>query len=51
MVNEQYRDEFIEAITKSKRFGWYIQGKELEIFDSKLYRYCGRALCWSCQWS
>ena len=44
-INEQYRDEFIEAITKVIDSGWYIQGKELEIFEKNFARYCGVEQC------
>ena len=44
-INEQYRDEFIEAVTKVIHSGWYIQGKELEIFEKNFAKYCGVDHC------
>lgn len=40
-INHQYRHELIEACTRVIDSGWYIGGKELEIFEKNFAEYCG----------
>lgn len=40
-INDQYRHELIEACTRVIDSGWYIGGKELEIFENNFAKYCG----------
>lgn len=44
-VNAKYRDELIESVTKVINSGWYIQGEELESFESEFAAYCGTKHC------
>ena len=39
-INLQYKQEIEEAILQVYRSGWYILGKEVENFESKLAKYC-----------
>ncbi|EIM38195.1 WblQ protein [Acinetobacter sp. HA] len=40
-INQQYRNELIEACTRVIDSGWYIGGKELEKFEQNFAHYCG----------
>lgn len=40
-INANYRDEIIEAITRSFDSGWYILGEEVKTFEEEFSRYCG----------
>ena len=40
-VNDQYRDELVEACTRVIDSGWYIGGSELEQFEQQFASYCG----------
>lgn len=40
-VNNQYKEELIEACTRVINSGWYIMGKELENFEKEFAAYCG----------
>ena len=40
-INSQYRKELIEASTRVIDSGWYIQGKECELFEKEFAEYCG----------
>lgn len=40
-INQQYRDQLIEACTRVIDSGWYICGKELERFEQNFADYCG----------
>lgn len=40
-INQQYREELIEVCTRVIDSGWYIGGKELEIFEKNFANYCG----------
>ena len=40
-INQQYRADLIEACTRVIDSGWYIGGKELEIFEQNFADYCG----------
>ena len=44
-VNQQYRDEMIEAFTKVLDSGWYVQGEEVEAFEQEFADYCGVEHC------
>lgn len=44
-INEQYREEIIEAITKVVDSGWYILGEEVGKFEEEFARYCGVKHC------
>lgn len=40
-INQQYRDELIEACTQVIDSGWYIGGQHLEQFEQNFAAYCG----------
>ena len=40
-INQQYRNELIEACSRVVDSGWYIGGKELESFEKNFAEYCG----------
>lgn len=40
-INQQYRNELIEACTRVIDSGWYIGGTELESFEKNFAQYCG----------
>ncbi|ENV13451.1 hypothetical protein F965_01352 [Acinetobacter schindleri NIPH 900] len=40
-INQQYRNELIEACSRVIDSGWYIDGKELESFEKNFAEYCG----------
>lgn len=40
-INQQYREELIDACTRVIDSGWYIDGKELETFERNFAQYCG----------
>lgn len=44
-VNERFLDELKEACSRVLDSGWYIQGKELENFESQFSDYCGTKHC------
>lgn len=44
-INQQYRDEILEAITKVVDSGWYIQGTEVKDFEQEFSDYCGTKYC------
>lgn len=44
-INAQYRKELIDAATNVIDSGWYIQGKELDAFETEFSAYCGTAHC------
>ena len=44
-VNQQYRDEMIEAFTKVLDSGWYVQGEEVGAFEQEFADYCGVEHC------
>jgi dTDP-4-amino-4,6-dideoxygalactose transaminase len=39
-INLQYESEFIEAFQRVLHSGWYIKGKELELFEKEFASYC-----------
>ncbi|WPU24675.1 DegT/DnrJ/EryC1/StrS family aminotransferase [Cedecea neteri] len=44
-INEQYRDDLIEAMTRVLDSGWYIAGNELSDFEQAFADYCGVKHC------
>lgn len=44
-LNNEYRDELIGACTRVIDSGWYIGGKELEVFEQNYAAYCGTKHC------
>lgn len=40
-INQQYREQLIEACTRVIDSGWYIGGKELEQFELHFAKFCG----------
>jgi dTDP-4-amino-4,6-dideoxygalactose transaminase len=44
-INEQYVDEFKEAFDRVLKSGWFILGKEVQIFENEFAAYCGSKYC------
>ena len=44
-INAQYSEELKEAVAKVIDSGWYIQGQEVEAFESEFANYCGTRCC------
>ena len=44
-INQQYRQELIEASTRVIDSGWYINGNELAQFENNFAQYCGTKYC------
>ena len=44
-INNQYREELIEAATRVIDSGWYLQGTELKALESEFSAYCGTKHC------
>lgn len=44
-INDKYKNEIVEAVTKVIESGWYIQGAELKAFESEFAAYCGTKHC------
>ena len=44
-LNNQYRQDLIDAATRVIDSGWYIQGTELKAFESEFADYCGTKYC------
>ena len=44
-INAQYRRDLINAATRVIDSGWYIQGTELQEFESEFAAYCGTKHC------
>lgn len=40
-INQQYRNELVKACSRVIDSGWYIGGKELEVFEKNFADYCG----------
>lgn len=40
-INQQYREELVEACTRVIDSGWYIGGSELKQFEANFAKYCG----------
>ena len=44
-INQQYRDELLEAASRVIDSGWYIQGREVDEFEQEFASYCGTKNC------
>ena len=44
-INQDCREQLIEAMTQVLDSGWYIQGKHLEHFEERFAGYCGSRFC------
>ncbi|QPA30698.1 DegT/DnrJ/EryC1/StrS family aminotransferase [Thermaerobacillus caldiproteolyticus] len=44
-INERFREEINEAISRVLDSGWYILGKEVESFEKEFANYCGVKHC------
>jgi len=44
-INNQYKDELINACKRVVESGWYILGKEVEKFEKEFADYCGTEFC------
>jgi len=44
-INAKYRDELIQAATDVIDSGWYVQGKQVDIFEKEFADYCGADHC------
>ena len=44
-INQEYRDEIIDAVTRVVDSGWYIAGNELAAFEAAFADYCGSRYC------
>ncbi len=44
-LNQQYREELIQAVTDVIDSGWYIQGTQLAEFEKEFAAYCGTKHC------
>lgn len=40
-INDQYRDELVDATTRVIDSGWYILGQEVKTFETEFADYCG----------
>lgn len=45
VINNQHRQELIEAATRVIDSGWYIRGQEVESFEKEFAAYCGTQHC------
>ena len=44
-VNEKYSEELTSAVKRVIDSGWYIQGREVELFEKEFSEYCGAQYC------
>lgn len=44
-VNNKYRKELINVVTKVIDSGWYIRGEQVEQFETQFSKYCGSTYC------
>ena len=44
-INRRYEPELTEAVTRAAQSGWYIRGKECEMFEQSFATYCGCKYC------
>jgi dTDP-4-amino-4,6-dideoxygalactose transaminase len=44
-VNNQYRQELVDVVTRVIDSGWYIQGNEVKAFEAEFAAYCGVKHC------
>lgn len=47
-INEQYRDEIDSRIKEVLDSGWYIRGKQVELFEKHFAEFCGVKHCIGC---
>jgi len=47
-INEQYRDEIDLRIKEVLDSGWYIRGKQCELFEENFAKFCGTKYCIGC---
>jgi dTDP-4-amino-4,6-dideoxygalactose transaminase len=45
LINEQYRDDLVQACARVIDSGWYIQGAEVKNFEQEFAEYCGSKHC------
>lgn len=44
-INHSYKDDFNLAFQRVLKSGWFINGSELESFESEFAKYCGTSYC------
>ncbi len=44
-INAQYKEEIMESLKRVIESGWYILGKEVELFENEFAQYCGAKHC------
>ena len=44
-INRRYEPALTEAVTRAAQSGWYIRGKECEMFEQSFATYCGCKYC------
>jgi dTDP-4-amino-4,6-dideoxygalactose transaminase len=44
-INLQYQTEFTDAFERVLKSGWFIMGKELDVFENEFASYCGTEYC------
>ena len=44
-INQRYEPKLTEAVTRAAQSGWYIRGKECEMFEQSFAEYCGCKYC------
>jgi dTDP-4-amino-4,6-dideoxygalactose transaminase len=44
-INLQYQSEFVEAFERVLKSGWFIMGKELDLFENEFAAYCETKYC------
>lgn len=44
-INQQYRQDLIDAVTRVIDSGWYVLGQEVIAFEQEFARYCGTQYC------
>ena len=47
-ITQQYADEIHEAVSRVTDSGWYLQGKENELFEQEYSSYIGTKYCVGC---
>jgi dTDP-4-amino-4,6-dideoxygalactose transaminase len=45
VINQQYRDELLQACARVIDSGWYIQGEQVAAFEQEFSNYCGSKHC------
>src|SRR5690606_13172476 len=44
-INQQYKEELMQAFERVLDSGWYIMGKELSTFEQRFAQFCGTRHC------